>query len=148
MISELRWSVNWGLCGFLQKSPSVFALWQPRCVSPPAGGRALSCPLPGVAVAGRALCWHMGTAVLAECPTLGASKPLGLPKYQTKEMKYAPGGSVWAPRREDSKGCAGPIPWHRDVPVTAHPLPQPTPIQTLQGIPHRGGVEQGCGRGY
>lgn len=65
----------------------------------------MACPLPGVPVAHRVLCCHTGTAGLAECPTFGASKPLCLPKYQKKEMKCAPGESVWAPRREEK--CAG-----------------------------------------
>lgn len=100
-------------------------------------------------MAGRALFCHTGTAGLAESQTLGAPKPLGLPKYQIKEMKYVPGGSVWASRREEK--CGG----RTARAVLSPPLltiemclsPQPIPTQTLQSIPHLTGTGQGYGKG-
>lgn len=77
MISELTEVVSLpdGPRGFLLKPPQCL-LCGSHVVSPPDGGRGLACPLQGAPVAGRALCCHRETAGLAECQTLGSSKPL------------------------------------------------------------------------
>lgn len=75
-----------------------------------------------------------------------------LPKYHVKEMKHAPGGSVWASRRRSVEGgqrglCSLPHPLALKCACHRPSRPQPTLTQTLQGISHLAGVEQGCGKG-
>lgn len=49
--------------------------------------------------------------------------------------------------KEDSKGCADPIPWHRDVPVTATPCLSPFLLKDFRVFPTSQGLSRAVGGG-